>query len=115
MNIILRWLIATAAIMITAYFIPGVTVASFWVALWLAIVLGLINAILRPILVILTLPINLLTLGLFVFVINASLVMLAACLVGGFAVSGFWAALLFSIVLTILSYILNSIFRTKKH
>ena len=115
MNIILRWFIATAAIMITAYFIPGVTVASFWVALWLAVVLGLINAILRPLLVILTLPINLLTLGLFILVINASLVMLAAYLVGGFAVSGFWVALLFSIVLSIVSYMLNTIFKIKKN
>lgn len=107
MYILLKWLIATAAIIITGLVIPGITVANIWTALWLALFLGLLNVTLKPLLIFLTLPINIVTLGLFVFVINAAIVLLASTVIKGFQVEGFLAALLFSIVLSIISYLLN--------
>ena len=113
MKLILKWLIAAIAIVISAYIIPGVSVASFWTAIWLALFLALINVIIKPILILFTLPINILTLGLFTFVINALLILLASSIIKGFNVDGFWVAMLFSIVLSIISYILHKIFGTK--
>ncbi|MCK4554717.1 phage holin family protein [Candidatus Parcubacteria bacterium] len=110
MSILLKWLIMAVSILISAYIISGVAVSGIWAALWLAVFLGVINIILKPILIILTLPINILTLGLFTFVINASLILLASSVIKGFEVSGFWVAVLFSIVLSIISYALNSLF-----
>ena len=107
MKIIFKWLISASAIIISAYLIPGITIASFWTALWLSLFLGVLNVIVKPILVLLTLPINILTLGLFTFVINATIILLASSVIKGFFVDGFIAAMLFSIVLSILSYILN--------
>lgn len=103
MSIIFNWLLSAIAIMISAYVLPGVHVAGFTVALILAVILGVINAILKPILLVLTLPINILTLGLFTFVINAFLVLLAASLVKGFSVDSFWWALAFSLVLSLVN------------
>ena len=100
-----------AAILIAAYIIPGIGVASLWTALVLAVVLGIVNITIRPLLVIITLPVNLLTLGLFTFVINALLILLVSTIIKGFTVSGFFAALLFSIVLSVVSYVLNLFFR----
>ena len=102
------------SILISAYVISGVAISGVWAALWLAVFLGVINIILKPILIILTLPINILTLGLFTFVINASLILLASSVIKGFEVSGFWVAVLFSIVLSIVSYLLNSLFSAGK-
>jgi putative membrane protein len=108
MKFIIRWLISAAAIIITAYLLRrGVEVSSFGSALVLALVLGTINAVIRPILFILTLPITLLTLGLFTFVINALLIMLASFLVPGFEVVNFWWALLFSLILSIINSVLQ--------
>ncbi len=103
MNIILNWLLSAVAIMISAYVLQGVHVRDFGVALVLAVILGIINAILKPILLILTLPINILTLGLFTFVINGFLIMLAASLVRGFSVDNFWWALAFSLILSLVN------------
>jgi len=107
MHLILRWVLFALAILVAAYLVPGVetTVAGAFV---LAIVLGLINAVLRPVILLLTLPITLLTLGLFSLVVNALLVMLAAYLVPGFAVAGFLSALVFSIVLALVGFVLKS-------
>jgi len=113
MTLLLKWLISASAILISAYLIPGIIVASFWTALWLSLFLGMVNAVIRPILVLLTLPINILTLGLFILVINASLVLLASSVIKGFLVEGFFAAMFFSVVLSIISYILNKIFIVK--
>jgi len=99
------------AIMISAYLIPGVYLAGFWTALWLALFLGIVNILLKPILILITLPINILTLGLFTFVINALIILLASSVIKGFEVKGFWIAMLFSIVLSLVSYLLNSIFK----
>jgi putative membrane protein len=89
--------------------LPGVIVEGFISALVLAVVLGAINMFLKPILVLLTLPINILTLGLFSLVINALLIMLASAIVPGFSVSGFWWALAFSLVLSIVTAVLSRI------
>ncbi|MFH1427006.1 MAG: phage holin family protein [Patescibacteria group bacterium] len=114
MKLILRWLILAVAILITAYILPGVGVSGVWAALWLALFLGLVNIIIKPFLIIITLPINILTLGLFTFVINALLILLSASVIKGFTVDGFWWALLFSVALSVISYILNKLFGTKK-
>ena len=107
MQLIINWIVSAIAILIVAYILPGVSVASFWTALVVAVVLGLVNAVIRPIILALTLPVNVMTLGLFTFVINALLVMLAARVVDGFAVANFWWALLFSLLLSLV----NMLFR----
>lgn len=107
LNAIIRWILLALAIMLVAFIIPGINVAGFWAALIAALVIGLINLFIRPIIMALALPINLLTLGLFTFVINALLLMLAGYLVPGFNVNGFIPALLGSILLSILSVLIN--------
>lgn len=97
------------AVVIAGYILPGINIDSIWTALLIAVVLGIINAIIRPILVILTLPITILTLGFFILVINALLVLLVSNIVPGFTVDGFWWAMLFSIVVSLVSWFLNSI------
>ncbi len=109
MALIINWLVTALAVLIAAYLLPGVSVRSFFSALLVALVLGLINAILRPILVILTLPITVVTLGLFILVINALLVLLTSAIVPGFDVRNFWWALLFSLIFSIVSFILHRI------
>lgn len=113
MSIIFKWLLSALAVLITAYLLPGVVVASIWTAIVVALVLALLNVVIKPILIILTLPINLLTLGLFTFVINALIVMLAAAIVPGFQSGGFLNALLFSLLLTIIQSLFE-IARDKK-
>ncbi|PIY96449.1 MAG: hypothetical protein COY66_04115 [Candidatus Kerfeldbacteria bacterium CG_4_10_14_0_8_um_filter_42_10] len=111
MSIIIKWLILTVAIIIGAYLLPGVTVSGFLVAVIAAAVLGIINLVLKPILVIITLPINILSLGLFTLVINALLIMLMAHLVDGFDVQNFWWALLFGVILSVINPILTKLFK----
>jgi len=89
-----------------SYILPGVHIDQFFTALILAVVLAILNAIIKPVLIILTLPITIFTLGLFLFVINALIILIAARFVPGFAVDGFWHALLFSLLLSILSSLL---------
>ncbi|HLL60489.1 MAG TPA: phage holin family protein [Candidatus Nitrosocosmicus sp.] len=109
MGILINWLASAVAIGITAYVLPGVDVVSFGSALILALVLGIINVTLKPLLHIFTLPITILTLGLFGLVINAALILLASLIVPGFKVDGFLSALLFSIVLSVVNLVLNKI------
>lgn len=104
MKLFLQWVIAALAIGVAAYFVPGVDV-TFSGALIAAVVLGALNLFIRPILVVLTLPITVLTLGLFSLVINALLVLLASALVPGFSVSGFWTALLFALALAVINWV----------
>jgi putative membrane protein len=111
MNLILKWLILAISILLTAFVIPGVSISGVWAALWLALFFGIINITIKPLLIVLTLPINILTLGLFTLVINALMVLLAASVIKGFYVDGFLWALGFSIVLSLFSYILNSLFK----
>ncbi len=107
MSLLINWLVSTVAILISAYVLPGVTVEGFVPALVAAVVLGAVNMVLKPLLLILTLPVNILTLGLFTFVINGFLIVLVAKLVPGFKVNGFWWALLFSLVLTLVQWVLQ--------
>lgn len=107
MSIIINWLVSALAILVSSYVLPGVHIASFTTALVVAVVLGIINAVIKPILIILTLPINILTLGLFTLVINALIILLATNLVPGFKVDGFLWALTFSIVLSLVNSFLK--------
>lgn len=109
MGIIIRILITALAALLTQYILPGVSIADFKTALLVAIVLGLLNLIVKPVLVILTLPVTVLTLGLFLLVINALIVMWASSLVKGFKVDNFWWALLFSVVLSVISSVMLSL------
>ena len=97
------------AVVVSAYLLPGVTLSGFGAALLAALVLGLLNVFIKPILLLLTLPINILTLGLFTLVINALVIMVVSAIVPGFHVSGFWYALLFSVVLSIVLWLINSV------
>ena len=105
MKLLLRLLVTAALVLLIAHFLKGVHVASFTTAIIVAIVLGLLNIFIKPILVILTLPVTVITLGLFLLVINAIIILLCTNIVGGFAVDSFWTALLFSIILSILQSI----------
>jgi len=103
--LIARWIINAALLLLVAYVFPGVEVQGFGPALIAALVLGFVNAILRPVLIVLTLPVTLLTLGLFIFVINALLFWFVAEIVHGFAVTGFGAALVGSILYSVFTLI----------
>ncbi len=107
-GIAVRWLVQTVAILAAAHLLDGIRVSGFLSALAAAATLGILNALFRPILLILTLPINILTLGLFTFVINALLLKMASGVIPGFEVHGFWAAVAGSIVISIVSWLLNS-------
>lgn len=107
---VLQWLLSTLAIMLTAYMLPRVSV-NFTSALFASIVIGLLNTLIKPLLIILTLPVNILTLGLFTFVINGVIISLASKIVPGFKVEGFGMAILFSIVLTIVNIFLGLAFK----
>lgn len=109
MGIIVSWIVYAIAIYLTAYLLPGIKIVDFPTALLASVGLGLINAIIRPIILLLTLPLNILTLGLLTFVINALMVMLAAELVPGFAVESFWWAVLFSLVLSVVNALLGAL------
>ncbi|RZJ52521.1 MAG: phage holin family protein [Flavobacterium sp.] len=114
MKIILRLLVTAALVLLIANILSGVYVASFGTAVIVALVLGLLNLFIKPILVILTLPVTVITLGLFLLVINAIIIWLCTNIVGGFKVDSFWTALIFSIILSILQSITYKILRDDK-
>lgn len=107
MGILVNWIITTIAIIVSAYLLSGVRISNIGAAIIAAAVLGLINAILRPILILFTLPLTILSLGLFIFIINAVLVLLASAIVPGFEVRNFWWALLFSLLFSIISIVIH--------
>ena len=107
MKIVVRWLLLAAALLLVAHFYAGVQVVGFGTALIAALVIGLLNALLRPVLVLLTLPVTLLTLGLFLFVINALMFYAAASLLNGFGVTGFGAALIGSLLYSACSLVID--------
>ncbi|MEL7004052.1 MAG: phage holin family protein [Bacteroidota bacterium] len=109
MNFIIKLILSALAIAVTSLLLPGVHVHNFFDALLVAAVLTLLNQIVKPILIILTIPITVLTLGLFLLVINAILILITSSLIDGFMVDGFWWALLFSILTTIIASIFQSI------
>jgi putative membrane protein len=106
-GLFIRWLILTAAILLAAYLIDGIRVTGFISVLSAAAVLGILNVLLRPILLLLTLPLNILTLGLFTFVINAFLLKMTAGIIPGFDVTGFWPAILGALVISIVNWLLG--------
>lgn len=110
MSWIAKLLLNAVAVVITAYLLPGVQVESFMSAVIVAVVLAFLNYILKPILIIITIPVTILSLGLFLLVINAFIILLADDLVDGFVVNGFWWALIFSFIMSFL----NSIFTKKE-
>ena len=114
MNLLIKILITSGLVLLIANFMPGVRVAGFTTALIVAIVLGLLNIFIKPILVIFTLPVTILTLGLFLLVINAIIILLCVNIVRGFAIDSFWTALFFSIVLSLLQSIMNGILGEEK-
>ena len=103
MVLLLKWLVLSLIIMFVGWIVPGITISSFATALVASIVIALVNIVIKPVLVFLTLPINILTLGLFILVINALLFMFVAYLVPGVEVDGFWSAFLGALILSILS------------
>ena len=110
MRLLFKWLLSAAALLCVAYVYSGVEVRSFGAALGAAFVIGLFNVVLRPVLVILTLPVTVVTLGLFLFVINALMFWAAASVLGdGFQVHGFWAALIGSLLYSIISLVIESL------
>ena len=104
MQLLLRWLINAIAIMLMALYLPGIGVSGFFAALIAALVLGILNALIRPLLVLLTLPINLLTLGLFTLIINAFLFWFTSEIVKGFTVAGFWPAFWGALIMWLVSW-----------
>ena len=109
LKLLLKWLLSAAALLGVAYVYGGVSVASFGTAMFAAAIIGLLNMLVRPILVVLTIPITLLTLGLFLFVINALMFWAASGLIGGFHVNGFWAALLGSLIYSALGVLIDAV------
>jgi putative membrane protein len=107
MELIIVWFGMSAAIMISAFILPGVE-AGLFASLMAAIAMGLVNIFIRPLILFLTLPVNVLTLGLFTFVVNAGLILLVSAIVPGFRVGGFWYAVLFSIILAVVHTIMWS-------
>ena len=108
MKLIVRWLLLAAALLLVAYLYPGVSVTSFGAAMIAALVLGLLNTVVRPLLVLLTLPVTVLTLGLFLFVINALMFWAAASLLDGFNVNGFVAALVGSLIYSVCGMVIDA-------
>ena len=106
-SLLLRWLLSALALLAVAYLYPGVRVDSFFAAVVAALALGLANALIRPILVLLTLPVTIITLGLFLFVINAALFWLVAQVVKGFSVEGFLAALVGSLLYSLITLLVS--------
>lgn len=107
--LLLRWLLNTIILLIVGLIVPGVKFENFWSALITALVLGFLNALIRPLIILLTLPVNILTLGLFTLIINAFLFWLASTIVKGFEVSNFWAAFFGALVYSIIIMIINSL------
>jgi putative membrane protein len=114
-GLFVRWLMLTGAIIIASYLIDGIHVAGFFSAFFAAAILSILNVFFRPVLLILTLPINILTMGLFTFVINAVMLQMASGVIAGFSVAGFGSALVGSLVISILNWLLNSAINDRGH
>jgi len=108
MGLLLRWLILTVGIIIASYLLEGIHVSGFFPAFFAAALLGILNALFRPVLILLSLPINILSLGLFTFVINALMLVMVSGIISGFEVHGFWTAVFGSLIISIISWLLNS-------
>ncbi|QDH80665.1 phage holin family protein [Echinicola soli] len=114
-NILIQLVVAGLAVIVTGYLLPGVYVEDFWIGVLIAVVISLLNYTIKPILIILTIPITIVTLGLFLLVINGLIILFAAEIIPGFVVDGFWWALLFSFILSIINAIFGvSLFDSEK-
>lgn len=109
MNWFLKFLLTGVAVVLTSYLLPGVSVDDYWTALVVAFVLSLANIFVKPVLILFTIPLTFLTLGLFLLVINALMILLADYFVDGFTVDGFWWALLFSLILSLFNSLLSDL------
>ena len=109
MTLILVWILNAVALLAVAYLLPGIVVASFGSALWAALILGLVNMLVKPVLILLTLPITIVTLGLFLFVINALLFWFVGSVLTGFKVNGFWWAVIGAIIYSLISGFLTNL------
>jgi putative membrane protein len=114
MKLLLRWLINAVLILLLAYFVKGIVVSGFFVALVTAVILGLVNALIRPLLLLITLPINILTLGFFTLVLNALLLWLVSSFIQGFTITGFWPAFWGALILSLGSWLTNKFIISKK-
>jgi len=106
-GIALRWLTLTGAILLASYMLDGIHISGFMSAVGAAAILGVLNAFFRPIALLLTLPINILSLGLFTFVINAVMLKMASGVIGGFDIEGFWPAIFGALIISVVSWLLN--------
>jgi putative membrane protein len=113
MQVLIRLFTTALLVLLIAKFLPGVSVASFTTSLLVALVLSLLNVFIKPLLILFTLPVTILSLGLFLLVINALLIILCAKIVGGFVVDGFWTAVFFSIILSLLQSLTYSLTQNK--
>ena len=109
---LLRWFINTVSLLLVVHIVSGISISSWLTAIAAALVLGLLNAFLRPLLIFLTLPVNLLTLGLFTLIINGFMFYLAALLVHGFVIAGYWNAFMGALVFSIISFLLSLLIRS---
>ena len=109
MALILKWLVLSLVIMFVGWVVPGITISSFATALIASVAIAFVNLVIKPVLVFLTLPINILTLGIFILIINALLFMFVAYLIPGVEVDGFWSAFLGALLLSILSFGISSL------
>lgn len=114
MKFLLKIIISALAVIISAYILPGVHVEGFFAAIVVAVVLALLNAFLKPLLIFFTIPVTVFTLGLFLLVINAAIIMLTSNIVKGFTVDGFWWALLFSVILSVITSLLEALIMKKE-
>jgi putative membrane protein len=114
LNFIIRFLLSGVAVMLTAYLLPGAHIEDFWAALLVAVLVSLSNTIIRPVLVFFTLPITIVTLGLFLLVINAAIILMVDYFVDSFYVDGFWWALGFSLVLSVFNSLFTDLTKEKK-
>jgi len=113
MTLLLVWILNAVALLVVAYVLPGIVVASFWSAMWAALVLGLINMLVKPLFILLTLPITIVTVGLFLFVVNALMFWLAGSILKGFQVNGFWWALFGALLYSLISGFLTNLINNK--
>jgi len=111
MGLIIRWILSALTLLAISYYVPGISVHGFYTALIAALVLGLINALIKPLIILLTLPVNILTLGLFTLVINALLFWFASTVVKGFYVAGFWPAFWGAFIMWIVGWFLHGLFK----
>ncbi len=114
MNILVRLLLSGVAVMLTAYLLPGAHVQDYWAALLVAVLISISNVIVKPILIIFTIPITILTLGLFLLVINAVIILMVDYFVDGFYVDGFWWALAFSLILSVFNSLFGDLTKEKE-